>query len=90
MLDLTLAVKLSDRRIHKLDTVMFLHCLVKVHDVRVRAGQVSKGVLHVVLYFVIVLVHSLIVFLLFLLILHRNELLVTVKGFLFSAFNFPC
>ena len=70
MLDLTLAVKLSDRRIHKLDTVMFLHCLVKVHGVQVIAGQVSKGVLHVVLYFIVVLVHCLIVLLIVLFLLH--------------------
>ena len=53
MIELVVAVHLSDSCIQKLDTVMFLHCLVKVHGVRVISDQVSKGVLHVVLYFIV-------------------------------------
>ena len=78
MIELTVAVHLSDSCIQKLHAVRFLHCLVKVHGVRVIADQVSKGVLHVVLYFIVVLVHRLIVLLIVLFLLHRTERLVQV------------
>ena len=57
MLELAVAVHLSDSCIQKFLVVGFLHCLIKVHGVRFRSGQVSKGVLHVVLYFIVVLVN---------------------------------
>ena len=73
MIELAVAVHLSDSCIQKLHAVRFLHCLVKVHGVRVISDQVSKGVLHVVLYFKVFLVHLLILLLVVLFLLHHTE-----------------
>ena len=78
MLQLAVAVHLPDYCFRKFLAVRFLHGLVKTHGFRVRDGQLIKVVLHVVLYLVVVLVHRLIVFMIFLFLLYRTERLVQI------------
>ena len=78
MIDLGVADHLSDICIQKLHAVRFLLCLVKIHGAWFISGQVIKEVLHVVLYFIFVLVHCLIAFLISLFLFHSNEHLVQV------------
>ena len=87
MLELAVAVHLSDSCIQKFLVVRFLHCLIKVHGVWFRSGQVSKGVFHDVLYFIVILVHRLIVLLIVLFLLYRTERLVQVWVLLFPDFK---
>ena len=70
MLELAVAVRISDGYVHKFLAVRLLRCMIKIYGVRIRAGQVSKGVFYVVLYFIVVLVHRLILLLIFLFLLH--------------------
>ena len=78
MLQLAVSVYFPDGCVQKFLSVRFFHGLVKIHGVRVRAGQVSKGVLNVVLYIVAILVHCLIVSLIVLFLLHCTEHLVQI------------
>ena len=65
MLQITVAVHLPDGCIKKFLADRFLCGLVKVHGFWVRAVQVGQGVLHIVLYLVVVLVHCLVILLIF-------------------------
>ena len=76
MLQLTVAVYFPDGCVQEFFSVRLLHGLVKIYGVWVRAGQVNKGVLHVFLYLVVVLVHCLIVSLIVVFLLHCTEHLI--------------
>ena len=76
MLDLTVDVHLSDCCVQKFLADGLFYFLIKIHGVHVRSGQILKGVLHFVLYFIVVLVYTPIIFLIVLLILYRTERIV--------------
>ena len=89
MIELEAAINISDCHIQELIVVWMFHRLIKVNCVRARTGYVRQRFLRVILYFVIVLVHSLIVFFLFSLILHSTKHLVPVKEFRLLTFKIP-
>ena len=78
MLELTVAVHLSHSCVQKFLAIGFLHCLIKIHSVQVRSGQGSKGVLHIFLCSIVLLVHRPILLMIVLFILHSTERLFQV------------
>ena len=75
MLQLAVDVYFPDGCVQEFSLVGLLCGLVKTNIVQVRSGQLSKGVLNVVLYLVVILVHCLIVMLIVMFLLNRAEIL---------------